>query len=167
VKNLKVVGLISDTHIPSRTRAIPPKVFEVFHEAMLILHAGDFTQLGVLKDFERLAPVVAVSGNMDSPDVQEKLPKVNSVYIDGWRIGVTHSTGVFNNLQRMRRVAEQSNFHVLVFGHTHRSFIKREADPWFINPGSPTNPLPPFVVKPTVGLLRISGDKIEPEIVQI
>jgi len=161
------VGLISDTHIPSRARAIPPKVFEVFHEAILILHAGDLTKLSVLKDLERLAPVVAVSGNMDAAIVQEKLPKINSVDVDGWRIGVTHNLGVFNNLQNMRRVAKQNNFHVLVFGHTHRPFIKQEDNTWFINPGSPTNPIPPFVVKPTVGLLRISDDKIEPEIIQI
>jgi predicted phosphodiesterase len=45
--------------------------------------------------------------------------------------------------------------------------MKREANIWFINPGSPTNPIPPFVVKSTVGLLKISGDKIEPEIIQI
>jgi len=164
---LKIVGLISDTHIPSRARAIPSKVFEVFHEAMLIVHAGDFTQLDVLKDLERLAPVVAVSGNMDSSDVQEELPRINSVDVEGWRIGVTHSLGIFHSLQKMRRVAKQNNFHVLVFGHTHRPFMKREDNIWFINPGSPTNPIPQFVVKPTVGLLRILSDKIEPEIVQI
>ena len=164
---MKIVGLISDTHIPSRARVIPPKVFEVFHEAMLIVHAGDFTQFSVLKDLEQLAPVVAVSGNMDEPVVQEKLPKMNSVDVEGWRIGVTHKLGVVHNLPKMRRVAEQNNFHVLVCGHTHRPFIKREGNIWFINPGSPTNPIPPFVVKPTVCLLKVSGDKIEPEIVQI
>ena len=164
---MHIVGLISDTHIPSKARAIPPKVFEVFHEAMLIVHAGDFTQFSVLKDLEQLAPVVAVSGNMDEPIVQEKLPKMNSVDIDRWRIGVTHNLGAFSNMKKMRRIAEQNNFHVLVFGHTHRSFVKREGNIWFINPGSPTNPMPPFIVKPTICLLKVSGDKIEPEIVQI
>jgi len=162
-----MVGLIADTHIPSKARAIPPKVEEVFHEAILIVHAGDFTQFSVLKDLERLAPVVAVSGNMDESAVQEKLPKTNSIDVDGRRIGVTHSLGVFHNLQKMRTIAEQNNFHVLVFGHTHRPFIKREGSTLFINPGSPTNPIPPFVVKPTVGLLKVLGDKIEPEMVQI
>jgi len=161
------VGLISDTHIPSRARAIPQEVFDVFHQATFILHAGDFTQFGVLKELERLAPVVAVSGNMDEPTLQEKLPKMNSVDVDGWKIGVTHSLGVFRNLQRMRRVAEQSNFHVLAFGHTHRPLIKWEHNILLINPGSPTNPVPRFFVKPTVGLLKISGDSVEPEIIQI
>jgi putative phosphoesterase len=164
---LKIVGLISDTHIPSRAKAIPPRVFEVFHEAMFILHAGDLTQLGVINDLERLAPVVAASGNMDEPTVKEKLPKMNTIDVGKWKIGVVHTLGAFNNLQKMRKVAKQNNFQVLVFGHTHRPFIKREDNALFINPGSPTNPIPPFVVKPTVGVLKISGDKIEPEIVHI
>jgi putative phosphoesterase len=164
---LKIVGLISDTHIPSKAKAIPPKVFEVFHDAMFIIHAGDLTQLSVINDLERLAPVVAASGNMDEPTVQEKLPKMNMIDVGKWKIGVIHTLGAFNNLQKMKKAAKQNNFQVLVFGHTHRPFIKQEANTWFINPGSPTNPIPSFVVKPTVGLLKISGDKIEPEIIQI
>lgn len=142
-------------------------MFEIFHDAVLIIHAGDLTQLSVFKDLERLAPVVAVSGNMDDSFVQEKLPKLNSVNIDGWRIGVTHNLGVATNLKRMKTIAEQNNYHVLVFGHTHRPFSRKEGNTWFVNPGSPTNPMPPFIVKPTVGLLRISKDKIEPEIIQV
>jgi putative phosphoesterase len=164
---LKIVGLISDTHIPSKAKAIPPRVFEVFHEVMFILHAGDLTQLDVINDLERLAPVVASSGNMDEPSVKEKLPKMNTIDVGKWKIGVVHTLGAFNNLQKMRKVAKQNNFQVLIFGHTHRPFIRREDNVLFMNPGSPTNPLPPFVVKPTVGLLKISGEKIEPEIVQV
>jgi hypothetical protein len=134
---------------------------------MFIIHAGDLTQLSVINDLERLAPVVAASGNMDEPTVQEKLPKMNMIDVGKWKIGVIHTLGAFNNLQKMKKAAKQNNFQVLVFGHTHRPFIKQEANTWFINPGSPTNPIPPFVVKPTVGLLKIAGDKIEPEIIQI
>jgi len=36
-----------------------------------------------------------------------------------------------------------------------------------INPGSPTNPLPPFVAKPTVALLKVTKEKIIPEIVTL
>jgi putative phosphoesterase len=164
---LKTVGLVSDTHIPSRAKTIPPTVFDVFKETMLIVHAGDLIQLSVINDLERLAPVVAVSGNMDEHAVREKLPKTNSAEVGGWRIGVTHSIGVFHDLKRLRDFAEQNGFRVVVFGHTHRPFIQHEGDVWFINPGSPTNPIPPFVTKPTVGLLRISGDRAEAEIVQI
>jgi len=161
------VGLISDTHIPSRAGTVPPKVFEIFRGASLILHAGDLTQLGVLTELERLAPVLAVHGNMDGKDVRERLPKMNSVEVEGWKLCLTHSIGVFAGPRRMRRATQRGNFDALVFGHTHRPIVKREAEVLFINPGSPTNPMPPFLIKPTVGLLRVSRERIEPEIIQI
>lgn len=67
----------------------------------------------------------------------------------------------------MKKVAKQNGFDVLVYGHTHRSSIKREEGTLFINPGSPTNPIPPFLVKPSVALLRIKKEKIDPEIVRL
>lgn len=67
----------------------------------------------------------------------------------------------------MKRIAKQNEFSVLVFGHTHRPFLQQEDGTLFINPGSPTNPLPPFLTQPTIGLLKITEEKIEPKIVQI
>lgn len=83
---MKVVGLISDTHIPARANAIPPRVFEVFADSNLIMHAGDLIQLRVLSELERLAPAVEIYGNMDEPDVRERLPKMESVEVYSWQI---------------------------------------------------------------------------------
>jgi len=164
---LKTVGLISDTHIPTRAKAIPKKVLEAFKGSSLILHAGDLTQLTVLDDLESLAPVVAVCGNMDGLDVRERLPKMHSVKVYDWKIGVVHDAGALWGTRKMKRIAEQNDFDVLVFGHTHRPTFKRENAVFFINPGSPTNPLPPFLVKPTVALLKITKEKIEHKIIQV
>lgn len=162
-----MVGLISDTHIPTRANAIPEKIFEVFRGLSLIVHAGDLIQFNVLKDLEKLAPVLAVCGNMDEHDVKERLPKMDSAKIYDWKIGVVHDPGALWGTRRMKRIAKQNDFNVLVFGHTHRPFIKREEGILFINPGSPTNPLPPLLIKPTIALLKITKEKIEPEILKI
>jgi predicted phosphodiesterase len=45
--------------------------------------------------------------------------------------------------------------------------MRWEADTLFINPGSPTNPIPPFIIKPTVALLRVTKEKVTPEIIQV
>jgi len=164
---LKLVGLISDTHIPTRARTIPEKALEVFRDAYLIIHAGDLVQLGALSALEELASVVVVCGNMDERDVRQRLPKMNSVKIYDWKIGVVHDSGALWGTERMKRIAKQNEFNVLVFGHTHRPFLRQEDGTLFVNPGSPTNPLPPFLTKPTVGLLKIIKEKIEPKIVQI
>lgn len=163
----KIVGLISDTHIPVRAEAIPKGALEIFQKADFIIHAGDLVQLSVIDELEQLAPVLAVCGNMDGPEIHGKLPKLNSVKVFDWKIGVTHDPGSLFGKTKMREIARKNGFDVLVYGHTHNSRVKWEEKTLFINPGSPTDPIPPFVVKPTVALLRITKERITPEIIRV
>ena len=163
----KTVGLISDTHIPVRARDIPKKVFEVFDKVDFIVHAGDLVEMSVIDELEQLAPVLAVYGNMDGPEIRGKLPKLNSVKAFDWKIGVIHDPRALFGERKMREIAKKNDFNVLVYGHTHNSSIKWEENTLFINPGSPTNPLPHFIAKPTVALVRITKEKITPAIIQI
>jgi putative phosphoesterase len=163
----KTVGLISDTHIPIRAKKIPDKVFKVFENVDFIVHAGDLVHLSVIDELERLAPVLVVSGNMDGPEIRSRIPKLNSLKVFDWRIGVTHNPGALFGMGKMREIAKTNDFDVLVYGHTHSSNIRREQRVLFINPGSPTNPTPPFLAKPTVGLLRVTKEEIVPAILQI
>lgn len=163
----KTVGLIADTHIPVRAREIPRKVFEVFDKVEFIIHAGDLVDLSVIDELEQLAPVLAVYGNMDGPKIRGKLSKMNSVKVFDWKIGVMHDPRALFGMGKMREIAKQNGFSVLVYGHTHNPRIKWEGNTLFTNPGSPTNPLPPFITKPSVALLRIAKQKIMPEIIHI
>jgi len=163
----KVVGLVSDTHIPVRARSLPNRIFEVFEKADFIVHAGDLVELSIIDELEQMAPVLAVYGNMDGSEIREKLPKLNSVKVCDWKVGVVHDPGALFGMRKMRKIAKQNSFSVLVYGHTHAASMKWEEDILFINPGSPTDPIPPFITKPTVALLRITKEKIIPEIIQI
>jgi putative phosphoesterase len=163
----KTLGLISDTHVPIRAREIPREVFKVFDKVDYIVHAGDLVDLSVIDELEQLAPVLAVCGNMDGPEIRGKIPKTNSLKVFDWKIGVMHDPRTLFGMARMREIAKQNGFNVLVYGHTHNSSIRWEGDTLFINPGSPTNPLPPFVAKPTVALLKVVKERIVPEIIPI
>ena len=163
----KTIGLVSDTHIPVRAREIPKQVFRIFDNVDFIIHAGDLVQLAVIDELEQLAPVLVVYGNMDGPEIRGKLPKMNAFKIFDWKIGVTHNPSALFGMRKMREIARMHDFNVLVYGHTHSANVRWNGNTLFINPGSPTNPIHPFMTKPTVGLLRVSKDKIEPEIVQI
>ncbi len=163
----KTVGLISDTHVPARAKAIPETVFKIFENVDYIIHAGDLVDLSVIDELEQLAPVLAVHGNMDGPQVSGTLPKINSLKVMDWKIGVTHDPGAIYGLSKMREIAKQNFFNVLVFGHTHTSSIKWDGNTLFINPGSPTSPEPPFLCKPTVAILKITKEAITPEIMRV
>lgn len=167
LKAVKTVGLISDTHIPVRAKSIPKGVFKVFDSVDFIVHAGDLVRLAVIDELEQLAPVLAVHGNMDGPEVSGALPKLNSLKISDWKIGVMHDPSTSFGMGKMREIAKHNGFDVFVFGHTHNSSIKWEGKTLYINPGSPTNPVPPFLNKPTVALLKITRETITPQIVQI
>jgi len=162
----KLVGLVSDTHISSEALELPQGITDAFKEASVIIHAGDLVSLKVIEYLEKIAPVVAVHGNMDSQEVRVRFPAMNSTVVFNWKIGVVHDAGVLWGKRGMRRIAQENGFDVLVFGHTHRAFL--EAGPViFINPGSPTEPFLPYLVKPSVGLLRVAPQRIEPSIIEL
>jgi len=166
VKAAKIVGLISDTHVPVRARCIPKRVFAVFENADFIIHAGDLVELAVIDELEQLAPVLAVHGNMDGPEVSGALPKLNSLKVSDWKIGVMHDPNTLFGMGKMREIAKQHGFNVLVYGHTHNSSIKWEGKTLYINPGSATNPAS-FINKPSVALLKVTRENVAPEIIHI
>jgi putative phosphoesterase len=166
-KASKTVGLISDTHVPARARCIPKMVFKIFENVDFIVHAGDLVELAVIDELEQLAPVLAVHGNMDGPEVSGALPKLNSLKIIDWKIGVMHDPSTLFGMGKMREIAKQNDFNVFVYGHTHNSSIKWEGKTLYINPGSPTNPMSSFINKPSVALLKVTKEAIIPEIVHI
>jgi hypothetical protein len=157
-----MIGVISDTHIPTRAREIPSEVFQIFQGAKYIVHAGDFVAPEAIGELEKIAPVVGVKGNMDYPAID--FPEVSSLEVMGWRIGIIHDSFSPFRMSKMKRVAGENNFDVLIFGHTHRPFIKKEGGILFLNPGSPTNPL---LTKPSVAILKVSKNKIEAEIIEL
>lgn len=163
---MKIVGIISDTHIPSRAKKIPNKVFEIFKDADLIIHAGDLIQMDVIKELEQIAPVLAVHGNMDPSNVKTELPEFNSIEFHGRKIGVIHNPDALYGMNKMKRIAKENDLDILVFGHTHKQFIKNEDNVLFINPGSVNDPLPPILMKPSVGLLMITEQTVEPLIIK-
>jgi uncharacterized protein len=162
----KIIGLISDTHVPKRAMCIPKKVFEIFANADFVIHAGDLVELAVIDELEQAAPVLAVHGNMDGLEVNNAFPKVNSLKIFDWKIGVIHDADNLHGPGNIKDLVEENQFNVLVHGHTHSSKIKWIAKTLYINPGSPTDPAS-FRNKPSVGLLKITKETITPQIINL
>ena len=60
------LAIISDTHMPRGTRALPAACVAELRAADAILHAGDFMRVEVLRMLEALGPPVhGIHGNVD------------------------------------------------------------------------------------------------------
>ena len=105
--------------------------------ADLILHAGDVVAASVLEELRALAPVEAVYGNMDEPELQATLPERRVVEVEGVRVGLVHIPGP--SLGREERLVSWfPKCDVVVYGHTHVPQLSRNGATWILNPGSPT-----------------------------
>ena len=107
--------------------------------ADLIVHAGDFTALELVYDLEALGPpVAAVHGNVDEPEVADRLPEARVVEAGGVRIALVHDAGpARGRLERMRLRFSEAD--AVVFGHSHIPLHEQSDGFQIFNPGSPTD----------------------------
>jgi len=159
-----LIGLISDTHIPDRARQIPEKVLESFENVDLIIHAGDLTTRAVIDELEKIAPVVAIQGNMDRVAGLD-LPKAQVIEAEGMKIGVAHGEVYPRaDTQQLLYLAKELNTNILVTGHSHQPKIEQVEDVLLLNPGSP---IVPRLADRTVMLLEINNKNFDVEIIKI
>jgi putative phosphoesterase len=133
------IALISDTHMPRGERRVPDFCVEAMLDSDLIIHAGDLSSIAVLDWLETLGPpVYAVHGNVDSPEVRERLPERLEVGLsEGLSLGVIHDAGpAKGRLARMRRAFPGAD--AVVFGHSHIPLHEELNGFQIFNPGSPT-----------------------------
>jgi uncharacterized protein len=162
---MRVVAL-ADTHAPRRWKSCPPPVAEQLRGADLILHAGDVCTAAVLDELTQYAPVLAVAGNNDGPDVAAwGAPPTLQADLDGLRVAMIHDSGAAaGRLPRLRRRFPGAG--LVVFGHSHIPLDDEAGGLRIFNPGSPTDRR--RQPHGTVGVLRIeSGQVAEARIIPV
>jgi putative phosphoesterase len=156
-----LVAVISDTHMPRGARRLPDAFVERIRAADLLLHAGDFMTVEVLRELERIGPpLVGVHGNVDTAELRRLLPAERIVRVEDARIAMVHDAGArAGRLERLRRRFGDSA-DAVVFGHSHLPLHERAADGFQIfNPGSPTERR--RAPAHTMGLAQVEGSSIE------
>ncbi len=154
---MRVVAL-ADTHGPRRWRSCPPRVAEHLREADLILHAGDVCTAAVLDELSGYAPVRAVRGNNDGPDVAAwGAPDTLELDLDGLPAAMVHDAGpATGRPARLRR--RFPGAALVVFGHSHIPLDHSGDGQRIFNPGSPTDRR--RQPHGTLGLLDIHGGRL-------
>jgi putative phosphoesterase len=162
-----VIAVIADTHLPRGARRIPHDCLERIAAADLLLHAGDFVTVEVLRELEAIGPpVVGVHGNVDSAELRRLLPAERVVDAGGARVALVHDAGPRRGrLERLRRrFGERAD--AVVFGHSHLPLHERADDGFQIfNPGSPTERR--RAPAHTMGVARAEGGRLAFELVDL
>ena len=158
--------MLSDTHAPRYWKACPPEVARRLDGVDLILHAGDVCRATVLEELAAFAPVRAVLGNNDEPDVAAwGAPETLRLDLDGLPAAMVHDAGpAAGRTRRLRR--RFPGAELVVFGHSHIPLDLTADGVRIFNPGSPTDRR--RQPRGTMGLLRVEdGQLVEAGIVPV
>lgn len=144
-------GVISDTH-----GVLIPEVFQFLTGVDMIIHAGDIDTPAVLNELNRIAPVVAVRGNMDGGNWASDLCKTEVIQIGQYLLYVLH------DVTSLDLDPSAAGMHAVVHGHTHQPSDVTQNGVRFLNPGSATHPRrnsPPSLMR-----LYITGADLRAEL---
>jgi putative phosphoesterase len=120
-----LVGIVSDTHGLLRPE-VPAALQGVEH----ILHAGDVGDPGILEALEKIAPVTAIRGNIDTHGACSVLPKTEAIELGGRLFYLVHS----HDWLEVNPAA--AGIDCVVSGHSHRPLIETRNGVLYVNPGS-------------------------------
>lgn len=141
------IGVVSDTH-----SVLHPAVKTHFADVEHILHAGDIGDQNVIVQLESIAPVSAVTGNVDwGGPLDRSYPRVQFLHLAGCFIYMTH---IGDRPEQLARRLPTPRPDVYIFGHSHIALIERRAEVLFLNPGSAG--WPRFGRQPSVAILTIT-----------
>jgi uncharacterized protein len=127
------IGLLSDTH-----GFMGADILEALAGVDEIWHAGDLGSLEIVSTLEKIAPVVAVIGNIDSHATFSSIPEEQVFNREGFKVLIRHIVGTpgrYDPIARASIAAERPD--ILVCGHSHILRIERDAQGiLYMNPGA-------------------------------
>jgi putative phosphoesterase len=146
------IGVISDTH-----GRLPSGVPNAFKNVDFIIHAGDIGDETVLDKLSKIAPVMAVRGNMDFGRWTRQLPETEIIEMGHIVLYVAHITN------RLNPDPGCAGFKAVISGHTHRPDVYEKNGVTFINPGSAT--YPKFGKPGSAAIIHIKGNNLSVKLI--
>ena len=150
----RIVGVISDTH-----GLLRPEAVAALAGCDLIVHAGDVGSPAVLAGLRRVAPVVAVRGNVDIESWARDLPESEVARVGDASVYVLH------DLARLDLDPAAAGFAAVVSGHSHVPAIEEQGGVLYLNPGS-AGPRR-FSLPVSLARIRVEGGTVTAELVTL
>jgi putative phosphoesterase len=149
-----IIGVISDTH-----GLLRPEAVELLRGWEHIIHAGDIGAQEIIPELEKIAPVTAIRGNVDTQTWARQFAETEVVELGGLHFYVIHDA---NALDLNPRAA---GFAAVISGHSHKPKQEVKDGVLYFNPGS-AGPRR-FNLPISVGRLEIVDGKVSAEILEI
>jgi uncharacterized protein len=154
------IGVIADTH-----GLFDSAILRHFRSVDHILHAGDIGKRSVIERLKQIAPVTAVSGNVDKTK-QGVFPSEAVIELAGLRIAVRHILYEGGRLTKDGRgFLDRARPDICIFGHTHQPKKEWLGNMLLFNPGS-AGPKR-FKLPRGLGLLRVCDAGVKPCVISL
>lgn len=125
------LGIIADTH-----GLFDFAILRHFKHVDHIIHAGDIGDRSVIEQLEMIAPVTAVSGNVDDYE-QSGFPREAMVELAGLRIAIRHILYERGKMTTEGRAyLDYMQPDICIYGHTHQPKKELFGQTLLFNPGS-------------------------------
>jgi len=148
------IGVIADTH-----GLLRPEAVELLRGSQHIIHAGDIGSAEIIPALEKIAPVTAIRGNVDTQSWARRFAETEVVELEGLHIYVIHDANALDlNLKA-------AGFAAVISGHSHQPKQEMKDGVLYFNPGS-AGPRR-FKLPISVGRLVIAEGKVSAEILEI
>jgi hypothetical protein len=148
------IGIISDTH-----GLLRPEAVELLRGSEHIIHAGDIGAAAIIPELEKIAPVTAIRGNVDTQTWARKFAETEVVELGGLHIYVIHDVNAIDLNPKA------AGFAAVISGHSHNPKHETKDGVLYFNPGS-AGPRR-FKLPISVGRMEITEGKLLAEILQI
>jgi putative phosphoesterase len=148
------IGVISDTH-----GLLRPQAEQRLAGVARIVHAGDIGSSNVIARLKRIAPVIAIRGNVDTGRWAEHYPETRMVTLGGRCLHILH------DIKTLQLDPVSCGVDVVVCGHSHRPRIETVRGVLYLNPGS-AGPRR-FNLPVTVATLDLTASALRPLIHQL
>ncbi len=128
------IGILSDSHLHSSNTTFKQQVDKAFAECSIIIHAGDLTDVSILKAFTG-KQIHAVAGNMCNRLTQQSLPEHICTMIAGYLFCICHGANGPRETIEDRMFNRFAEADCIIYGHTHRPACHRIGTTLMMNPG--------------------------------
>jgi hypothetical protein len=145
---------VSDTH-----GLLRPELVAALAGCTLIVHAGDVGRPEVLHGLRRIAPVVAVRGNVDRGPWVQQLRRTEVVEVGQALLYLIH------DVDEIELDPVAAGFQAVISGHSHEPGSHQQQGVLYVNPGSAG---PRRLGRPVcAAVLRVDGGDLQVEWIRL